>query len=305
MPQGPSYGGQAVLEGVLMRGRTHSAIAVRRPSGDIALKVEPAGFWGSSPLRRYPFTRGLVILGESLVQGMTALQYSANVSLEQEGQELGGRQMAFTIAIALLVAAVVFFATPAIIAGWTESWLHPFMVHVVEGLVRIGFLLAYLWFIGKMPDVRRLFAYHGAEHKTIHAFEAGVPLEVREIQRFSPAHPRCGTSFLLTVMVVAVFVFAFLGQPPLVWRILSRVLLLPVVAGVSYEVLRFGATHLGNLFVHVFVGPGLALQRLTTREPDDDQVEVALAAFQALREVEARESVELRDRGSGDAEINA
>jgi len=305
MPQGPSYGGQAVLEGVLMRGRTHSAIAVRRPSGDIALKVEPSGFWGASPLRRYPFTRGLVILGESLVQGMTALQYSANVSLEQDGEELGGRQMAFTITIALLVAAVIFFATPAIIAGWTESWLHPFAVHVLEGLVRISFLLAYLWFIGKMPDVRRLFAYHGAEHKTIHAFEAGVPLEVSEIQRFSPAHPRCGTSFLLTVMVVAVFVFAFLGQPPPVWRILSRVLLLPVVAGVSYEVLRFGATHLGNLFVHVFVEPGLALQRLTTREPEDDQVEVALAAFQALREVEAKESVELRDAGSGDAEINA
>ena len=304
MPQGPSYGGQAVMEGVLMRGRTHSAIAVRRPQGDIITKIEPAGLWGSSPLRKYPFTRGLVILGESLVKGMSALQWSANVALEQEGQEVSGRQMAVTMFMAILVAGVIFFATPAVVAGWTEELLPPFVVHLLEGVIRIGFLLAYLLVIGRMPDVRRLFAYHGAEHKTIHAYEAGVPLVISEIQRFSPAHPRCGTSFLLTVMVVAVFVFAFLGQPPVEWRILSRVLLLPVVAGVSYEVLRFGATHLGNLFVTLFVGPGLALQKLTTREPDDDQVEVALAAFHALREVEAREGV-LPESDSGHAEINA
>ena len=288
-----------------MRGRSHTAVAVRRPRGDIALKVQPAGFWGTSSLRRLPLVRGIMILGESLAQGMAALQWSANVGLEQEGEELSGRQMAVMMVSALLVTAVIFFATPALLAGWTERFLHPFMVHLLEGGIRIGFLLAYLWFIGRMPDIRRLFAYHGAEHKTIHAFEAGVPLEVPQIQRFSPAHPRCGTSFLLTVMLVAIFVFALLGQPSFGWRILSRVLLLPVVAAVSYEVLRFGATHLGNILVRSRVRPGLALQRFTTREPEDEQVEVALAAFQALRAAEAAAGELTSEDGGRQAEINA
>lgn len=305
MPPPQSYGGQAVLEGVLMRGRSYTAVAVRRPRGDIALKVQPTGFWGTSSLRRLPLVRGIMILGESLAQGMAALQWSANVGLEQEEQEPSGRQMALVMASAFLFTAVIFFATPALAAGWTQGFLHPIIVHLLEGGIRIGFLMAYLWFIGRMPDIGRLFAYHGAEHKTIHAFEAGVPLEVPQIQRFSPAHPRCGTSFLLMVMLVAILVFALLGQPSFGWRILSRVLLLPVVAAVSYEALRFGATHLGNVFVRGLVGPGLALQRLTTREPEDDQVEVALAAFQALRAAEAAAGELASEDGDRQTEINA
>lgn len=305
MPQPLFYGGQAVIEGVLMRGRSHLAIAVRRPGGDIALKVQPTGPWASSPARRIPFLRGVLVLAETLVQGMAALQWSASVATGQPEEELSAGQMALILGSAVLVAAGLFFATPALAAGWVEGLLSPWATHIVEGGVRIGLLLAYLWLIGRIEEVRRVFAYHGAEHKTIHAFEAGAPLEVQEVQRFSPAHPRCGTSFLLTVMVVAVFVFALLGQPPLEWRILSRVLLLPLVAAASYEALRFGATHLGNAFVHLTVGPGLALQRLTTREPEDGQVEVAIAAFTALREAEALAGSSPQATDTRQVEINA
>ncbi|MBI2886860.1 MAG: DUF1385 domain-containing protein [Chloroflexi bacterium] len=287
-----------------MRGRTLLAVAVRKPDGAIITKVEPTGFWGRTPLRRVPLLRGVLILGESLAQGMAALQWSANVALGEEGEELTGRQMALVLAGALVVTAVVFFATPALAAGWTEGFLPPPLVHLVEGGIRIGLLLAYLWLIGRMPDIQRVFAYHGAEHKTIHAFEASVPLTIAEVQRFSPAHPRCGTSFILTVMVVAVLVFALLGQPPLEWRVLSRILLLPLVAGASYEALRFGASHLGSGIVRATVGPGLALQRLTTREPDDAQVEVALASFNALRAAEAQGEPVAAARAD-EAEINA
>lgn len=297
------YGGQAVMEGVLMRGASHAAVAVRRPRGDIALRVEPVLFWTAGRARRIPFVRGVLILAETLVMGMRALQWSANVALDQEQEEISGRQMGMVIAVSLLVAGVIFFATPAFLAGLTDTWLHPVLVHAVEGLVRIGLLLGYLGLLGRMEDVRRLFAYHGAEHKTIHAYEAGVPLVVTEIQRFSPAHPRCGTSFLLTVMVVSVVVFALLGQPPVEYRVLSRIVLVPVIAGVSYEILRFGAVHLGSRWVWLTVAPGLALQRLTTREPDDAQVEVALASFEALRAAEATAGRPVRARG--DLEINA
>ena len=281
------YGGQAVMEGVLMRGVSHIAVAVRRPRGDIALRVEPVLFWSAGRLRRIPFLRGILILAETLVVGMKALQWSTNVALEHEEEEVSGRQIALIAGISLVVAGVIFFATPALLAGFTEGWLHPVLVHLVEGAIRIGLLLGYLWLIGRMADVRRLFAYHGAEHKTIHAYEAGAPLDVTEIQRFSPAHPRCGTSFLLTVMVVSLVVFALLGQPPVEWRLLSRIILLPLIAGASYEILRFGAIHLGKRWVWLTVAPGLALQRLTTRQPDDHQVEVALASFNALRAAEA------------------
>ncbi|MEK7216634.1 MAG: DUF1385 domain-containing protein, partial [Chloroflexota bacterium] len=268
------------------RGVSHIAVAVRRPRGDIAFRIEPVLFWSAGRLRRIPFLRGILILAETLVLGMKALQWSTNVALEQEDEEVSGRQIGLIVAVSLLVAGVIFFATPTLLAGATEGWLHPVLVHLVEGTIRIGLLLGYLWLIGRMADVRRLFAYHGAEHKTIHAYEAGVPLEVAEIQRFSPAHPRCGTSFLLTVMVVSLVVFALLGQPPVEWRLLSRIILLPFIAGVSYEILRFGAIHLGQGWVWLTVAPGLALQRLTTRQPDDDQVEVALASFNALRAAE-------------------
>ena len=297
------YGGQAVMEGVLMRGAALIAVAARRPRGDIALKVEPAGLWSGSVWRRIPLVRGVIILAETFALGMRALQWSANVAAEQEEDEISGKQMAVITVVSLLVAGVIFFASPAVLAGLLEQVLHPVLVHVVEGTVRIGLLLGYLWLIGRMEDVGRLFAYHGAEHKTIHAYEAGVPLTIEEIQKFSPAHPRCGTSFLLVVMVVSVVVFAFLGQPPLEWRIVSRIVLIPLIAGVSYEILKFGATNLGQGIVWLTVAPGLALQRFTTREPDDSQVEVALASFLALRNAE--EDTPPGSLGAPPAEINA
>lgn len=295
------YGGQAVMEGVLMRGQTHASVAVRRPNGSIATKIEPIGHSARTPLRRVPFIRGVIILGETLVMGMSALQWSANVALEQEGEELSGRQMALVIVMAIGFAAVIFFATPAFLTGLLEDHLPLFIVHLLEGVVRILFLLVYLWFIGRMPDVQRLFMYHGAEHKTIHAFEAGLPLDVEHIQPFSPAHPRCGTSFLLTVMVVSVFVLAFLGPLDMLWRVLSRILLLPFIAGISYEAMRWGATHLGGWWSILIVGPGLALQKLTTREPEDNQIEVAVTAFENLRQQEAGTDVDPKLAG----EINA
>ena len=286
-----------------MRGHSHAAVAVRRPNGTITTKVDPVGLWAKTRVRRVPFARGILILAESLTLGMGAIQWSANVALEQEGEALSRWQMTLVVMSAVVVAALVFFATPALLAGWLEDALPLFLVHLVEGAIRITFLLAYLWFIGRIPDVRRLFAYHGAEHKTIHAFEAGVPLDVQHIQQFSPAHPRCGTSFLLMVMVVSIFVFALLGQPPLEWKVLSRILLLPVVAAVSYEALRFGAGHLGTRWVALTVAPGLTLQRLTTREPEDDQVEVALTAFTTLLEHEPTGAEVLSERPQ--PEINA
>jgi len=300
-PQRVFYGGQAVMEGVLMRGQTHASVAVRRPNGTIATKIEPISHWARTPLRRIPFVRGVIILAETLVMGMSALQWSANVALEQEGEELSGRQMALVIIMAIGLAAVLFFATPALLTGWLEEYLPGFLVHILEGVIRILFLLAYLWFIGRMQDVQRLFMYHGAEHKTIHAYEAGLPLDVEHIQPFSPAHPRCGTSFLLTVMVVSVFAFAFLGPLDMFWRVLSRILLLPFIAAVSYEAMRWGATHLGGWWSTLVVGPGLALQKLTTREPEDSQVEVAVTAFQNLRALEGQLPADPRLSG----EINA
>lgn len=284
-----------------MRGQTHASIAVRRPNGTIATKIEPISHWARTPLRRVLFIRGVIILAETLVMGMSALQWSANVALEQEGEELSGRQMALVIVMAIGLAAVLFFATPALLTGWLEEHLPGFVVHLIEGAIRLLFLLAYLFFIGRMPDIQRLFMYHGAEHKTIHAYEAGLPLDVEHIQPFSPAHPRCGTSFLLTVMVVSVFVFAFLGPLDLFSRVMSRILLLPFVAAVSYEAMRWGATHLGGWWSWLVVGPGLAGGELLQCEPEDSQLEVALTAFQNLREMEAGAPVDPKLAG----EINA
>jgi uncharacterized protein YqhQ len=272
------YGGQAVIEGVMMRGRKSMAVAVRDPSGNIILHSEPlSGRIRDGVWQKVPFVRGLVMLWDTLVLGMRTLMYSANVALSEEDVELSTPAIVGTLVI---VGFVDRFITSDIVSN------------LLEGLVRLSVLLSYLALIGLLPDVRRVFAYHGAEHKTIDAFESGASLDAKGVSSYSTAHARCGTSFLLVVVVISVVLFAFLGRPPMVWRIISRILLVPVIASISYELIRFSADHRGNPLVRAFIMPSLALQRLTTREPDEPMLEVAIAALEPVLAADGMSDIE-------------
>ena len=281
------YGGQAVIEGVMIRGGRAYSVAARRPDGEICSITNPVPRWGASDWRRVPLVRGTLVLLEMLVIGMRALTYSARVAAGDEtGEEsISGWAIALTMLVSAGFAIALFFIAPLLLVDsgvdrFTDSAI---ISNVVEGVVRLLIFLVYLVAIGWMPSIRRVFAYHAAEHMTVHAQEARLPLETANIRRFSAAHPRCGTAFLLTVMVVSILVFAPLGQPDLPLRIASRILLIPVIAGVSYEVIRFSGAHSGNALVKLLMVPSLALQKLTTRPPDDDQIEVAIFAMEAAR----------------------
>jgi len=277
------YGGQAVMEGVMMRGRRLVAVAVRRPEGDITLRLESLGGLYTGPLRRIPFLRGIIVLWETLALGTRALLFSSNVALGEEEKEISRPVLWGTVMLALAFVIAIIFVGPVLAMGRLESALdNERLAALVEGLIRLGVLLAYLYLIGLLPDIRRVFAYHGAEHKTINALEDGAPLEVEAVRRYSTAHPRCGTSFLLVVVVISVLLFVLVGTPPLWQRLLSRVALVPVIAAISYEVIRLMGALQGNRLMRVLFRPNLWLQSLTTREPDDAQVEVAIYA---LREV--------------------
>ena len=256
------------------------AVAVRRPDGTVALKSEALGGLYTGLPRRLPLIRGVVVLWETLALGMRALGYSAQVAAGEDEDELSGPYIWATMAITFVVVAVVFFAGPVLLTGWLEGALGGTGAVIVEGVLRLALFLAYIGAIGLVPDVRRVFAYHSAEHRTIHAYEAGRPLDVESVRPFPNAHPRCGTGFLLTVMVVALVVFALLGTPPLWWRVLSRVVLLPVIAALSYEAIRLGLLVERVPVINWVLKPNLLLQSLTTRDPDDGQIEVALAALQ-------------------------
>ncbi|MBR2215791.1 MAG: DUF1385 domain-containing protein [Selenomonadaceae bacterium] len=277
-----TVGGQAVIEGVMMRGPKLVATAVREPNGAIVLETKPVNSLRDRyPILKKPLLRGVVSLGESLVLGIKSLSYSAKMAGD-EGEELSDKEMAGTIVFALILAAVLFIAIPTgaakFLHGVTED---PIVLNLLEGLVRLVIFLAYIWGISRIKDIRRVFQYHGAEHKTIFCYEAGKPLTVENVQKFDRLHPRCGTAFLLIVMLVSIFVFAFLGWPDLWLRILSRLILLPVVAGIAYEIIRF-AGRSENAIVHLAILPGLWLQYLTTRPPDDDMVEVAIESLKAV-----------------------
>jgi uncharacterized protein YqhQ len=277
------YGGQAVMEGVMMRGRRLVAVAVRRPEGDITLRLESLGGLYTGPLRRIPFLRGIIVLWETLALGTRALLFSSNVALGEEEKEISRPVLWGTVMLALAFVIAIIFVGPVLAMSRLESALdNERLAALVEGLIRLGVLLAYLYLIGLLPDIRRVFAYHGAEHKTINALEDGAPLEVEAVRRYSTAHPRCGTSFLLVVVVISVLLFVLVGTPPLWQRLLSRVALVPVIAAISYEVIRLMGALQGNRLMRVLFRPNLWLQSLTTREPDDAQVEVAIYA---LREV--------------------
>jgi uncharacterized protein YqhQ len=294
MSSNSAIGGQAVLEGVMMRSPSNWALAVRKPDGEIAEVNRPirsvmARHW----FFRLPIVRGVIALGESLAIGFRALAISANYAAQEEDEdgevstELSRGALIFAFAIAIGFALMLFKVTPALITSWlpidTTGWFV-----VVEGLIRVALFIAYLLVISLLPDLRRVFQYHAAEHKVINAYEAGEELVPERVQRFSLIHPRCGTAFLLWVMVIAIFVFAFLGRPPLPWLIASRILLLPLIAGLAYELIRFAGKHTGNRVLMTLLAPGLWLQRLTTREPSLDQLEVSIRALKDVLRLEGR-----------------
>ncbi len=285
-PLGWSYGGQALIEGVLMRSATRAAVAVRHPDGHIVVKTEPLGSIYTGPISRIPFLRGLPILWDALGLGMRALFYAAEIS-EQGANPDFKMDKATSVGmgvVSLGIALLLFMALPALIAGWLVAEGHTLLFNIVEGLIRLAVLVGYIIAVGRVPEIRRVFAYHGAEHKTINAHEDGAPLTVSAVQSYSTTHPRCGTAFLLVVVVVSILVFAPLGKPALLLRLASRVVLLPVIVGVAYELLRFTGRHARHPLIRLLIAPNLALQRLTTREPDDSMVEVAIAALQAVLE---------------------
>jgi len=292
----PTYGGQAVIEGVMMRGKKQLAVAVRNPKGEIVLHTEqlPRRLY-DSPISNFPFLRGLILLWDMLVLGMKTLMFSANVSLdtddEEEKVEISGGAMDALLGISLAFGIGLFFVVPLLLAHVLGRSVHgSFQSSLLEGVIRIALFVGYLALMGRLPDIRRTFMYHGAEHKTINAFEAGMALEPIEVQRTSTIHPRCGTTLLLFVLVIAIFVFAAIGTPPLPIRVLSRIVCVPLIAAICYEWIRFAAKHIENPLMRAFMTPAMALQRLTTREPTLDQLEVSVAA---LRSVIAAEGLEL------------
>jgi uncharacterized protein YqhQ len=282
-----SYGGQALMEGVLMRGRKACAVAMRAPDGRIVTRVEPLGGIYKSNIARIPFLRGLIMLWDSLGLGMRALTDSANLQTGEE-EKLEGPALYITLGLTFVVAIAIFFLIPAGVGWLTEHFLHwnAWWSNLVEGVLRLVMLVGYIWAIGFMPDVRRVFAYHGAEHKTINAYEAGAELTPAAVAKYPLAHTRCGTAFLLTLVVLSLFFFTILGPLSLEWRLISRILMIPVLVGIAYEYLRWTADHISNPFVRIIVKPNLALQSLTTREPDEQILEVAIAAFNAMRQAE-------------------
>lgn len=278
-----NYGGQAVIEGVMMRGAHTMAVALRNPEGRIIVESEPLNeALYNGPISRMPFVRGLVMLWDALGLGTKALMMSADVAAGEE-VSFSGPVSWGTMALGLGLGVGLFMGLPSFIAGLLAPHIPTeWLVSLVEGLVRLALIVGYISLVGQMPDIKRVFAYHGAEHKTIHAYEAGVNLTVEDVRRFSTAHTRCGTAFLLTLIVITILLFAPFGHMPIALRVTSRVLLLPVIAGISYEVLKLTARLSDRPWMRLLTAPNLALQRLTTREPDDDMLEVAIAALKAV-----------------------
>jgi uncharacterized protein YqhQ len=283
----PSYGGQALIEGVLMRGSKTLAAAMRKPDGEIVVETELLTGIYTNPFIKTPFIRGLVLLWDSLGIGMHYLTVSANMQTGED-EKLEGPALYLTLALSLTIGIGIFFLAPAGIGhlamnflGWSSWWSN-----VLEGVIRLVFAIGYIWGIGKMPDIARVFAYHGAEHKTINAFEAGAEMTPETVSKYSLEHPRCGTAFLLTLILLSVIVFAMLGPLPGIWRYVVRLLLIFPLASLAYEMIRFSSNHLSNPLVQIFVKPNMALQHLTTREPTLEMLEVSITAFQRMLEQE-------------------
>jgi uncharacterized protein YqhQ len=285
------YGGQAVMEGVMMRGRKQFAVAVRDPKGQIVMHSAPlTGRLYGGVIARTPFLRGLTMLWDTLVLGTRALMFSADVALSEDPEASFSGPVAWgTLATSLAIGVGLFFLLPVLLVRFVDHYLASSLLsNLAEGLTRLGLFVGYLAGIGLMPDVRRVFAYHGAEHKTVNAYEAGAALVPEEVEAYSTAHARCGTAFMLLVLVVFIAVSSLLGRPVLWLRVVSRLVLIPVVAGIAYEIMRFSANHRRMPVVGLLIEPGLWLQRLTTREPDRAMLEVAIAALRRVLESESR-----------------
>jgi uncharacterized protein YqhQ len=302
----PTYGGQAVLEGVMMRGSQAMAVAVRDPKGEIQIHVQKLGDIYRGRISKLPFLRGLLGLWDALGLGMQSLNFSASVAAGEDNKAVSESPvMMGTMLLSLAFGVGLFFVAPAAAGAGIEYVLHNvlglstagvsgWLGNLAEGIIRLCLIVGYIWAIGLIPDIKRLYGYHGAEHKTINAFEAGAPLTPETVAKYPLEHPRCGTAFLLTVVVFSVLLFSLLGPLPFWSRILSRILLVPVLAGIAYEYLRFTARHIANPLVRLLVIPNLAMQRLTTREPDRGMLEVAIRAFEEMRGREAERSEVIR-----------
>lgn len=286
----PMYGGQAVIEGVMMRGSQSVAIAMRAPNEEIVIHSEPLSGIYKSKLIKIPFLRGLIALWDALGLGIRALTISANIQTGED-EKLEGPALYLTLAISLTFGIGLFFLLPAAVGQLSERVLgiSSWWSNLLEGLVRLALLVGYIWIIGKSSEIKRVFAYHGSEHKTINAFEAGADLTPETVTHFSLEHPRCGTAFLLSLVLLSVLVFSLLGPLPMFWRLASRILLIPVLAGIAYEYIRWTANHLDSKVVRTMIKPNLALQHLTTREPTLQMLEVSIAAFNTMRSGESQE----------------
>ncbi|GIV66400.1 MAG: DUF1385 domain-containing protein [Chloroflexota bacterium] len=285
----PSYGGQALIEGVLMRGKYALAAAMRSPDGQIIIETEELKGIYQSSLSKIPFLRGLILLWDALGLGTRYLTRSANLQGDEE-EKIEGASLYLTLAVSLAIAIGLFFLTPAAIGKAIQNLtgISSLAMNLIEGILRLGGVIVYIWAIGRIPDIQRVFAYHGAEHKTINAFESGADLRPETVKKFPLEHPRCGTSFLLTLMVLSVFIFSVVGNQPFGILLLSRVLLIPVLAMLAYEYIRFTANHLDHPLIRWMIRPNLALQSLTTREPDEAMLEVSIASFNAMLELEMK-----------------
>jgi len=283
------YGGQAVLEGVTIRGQKNMVTVVRKPDGEMVIDKQPLSTVYTGWMRSTPFIRGIIVLIESLVFGVQTLTYSANVALGEENAKKTGRWVYAVLAFSMVFAVALFFLSPLYLTRWIGVQPSSLLFSLVEGIIRLVMFLIYLWLVSLMPDIRRVFAYHGAEHKAVNGYEAGATLEPESIKKFSKAHVRCGGSFLFVVMIIAIIVFSvvsfFIGKH--LWLIvLSRVVLVPVIAALSYEFIHFGANHVNNIIIKILLKPGLWLQGLTTREPDDEQLQVGIMAMKTAVEAD-------------------
>jgi uncharacterized protein YqhQ len=297
-PPAHLYGGQAVVEGVMMRGADHWAVAVREPAGQIHVESHAIdSIANRHPFLKKPFLRGIIVLGQSLAIGVKALMVSANRSLDED-EQLTSRQIGVSLALAMVFFVGVFILGPTTLFTWVEDRIDAsgVVVNVLEGVFRVLLFVGYLWLIGRSKEIRRVFEYHGAEHKTIAAYEHDDQLVPERIDTYPKEHVRCGTNFLIIVMIVTIFVFTLFGTPGLLWRVLSRVIAIPIIAGLAYEALRLGARYPTSIVMRALMQPGIWLQKITTKEPDEGQIDVAVASFTEVlrREAEAADAGEDR-----------
>lgn len=275
----------------MIRGQTRAALAVRRPDGIIVRRSIPLESWANSTLRNIPLLRGVLVLLETLLVGMKSLTISANEAAADENpdedQQLSSVAMAMLLTVSLVLGVVIFFLIPVFVSRLVDNaGANDFIANLVEGGIRLGLFIGYVWVIGKMNDIKRVFGYHGAEHMVVHANEAGEPLTIQSVRRFPPAHPRCGTSFLMTVVLVSIIMFMFFPRDPFWFLVVSRIVLVPIIAGISYEFIRFAGTHQNNIWIRMISSPNILLQDLTTRQPDEGMMEVAITAIEYAIEMD-------------------